>query len=107
MRSSVVAARLPEHVSAVCLKELDRLERTDPSIAEYSIGVNYIDYLLSLLGIVDLNEYLIQERIDSLVEDHLTNLLAERFRMCCVYCRGLGYHAFNVDWYLGNSVLCH
>ncbi|MEJ2718020.1 MAG: endopeptidase La [Deltaproteobacteria bacterium] len=48
LRSSVAAARLPEHVSAACAKELDRLERTDPSIAEYSIGVNYVDYLLSL-----------------------------------------------------------
>jgi ATP-dependent Lon protease len=44
----VEKARLPENVLPVASKELERLEKTDPSAAEYSIGVNYIDYLVSL-----------------------------------------------------------
>jgi ATP-dependent Lon protease len=32
----------------VALKELERLEKTDPSAAEYSIGTTYLDYLVSL-----------------------------------------------------------
>ncbi len=48
LRKEVVKAKLPEHVHAVCLKELEGLERTDPSVAEYSIAVNYLDYIVSL-----------------------------------------------------------
>jgi ATP-dependent Lon protease len=48
LRSAVEKARLPEYVSAVALKELERLEKTDPSAAEYSIGISYIDYIVSL-----------------------------------------------------------
>ena len=48
LRSAIDSATLPEHVESVAAKELDRLEKTDPSAAEYSIGLNYIDYLLAL-----------------------------------------------------------
>jgi ATP-dependent Lon protease len=48
LRESVEKADFPEHVSAVALKELERLEKTDPAVAEYSIGTNYLEYLLSL-----------------------------------------------------------
>lgn len=48
LKAAVGKARLPENVLPVALKELERLEKTDPSAAEYSIGVNYIDYLVSL-----------------------------------------------------------
>jgi len=48
LRAAVQKAKLPEAVAAVALKELERLEKTDPSVAEYSIGLNYLDYLISL-----------------------------------------------------------
>ncbi len=48
LRAAIKRARLPENVSAVAVKELERLEKTDPSAAEYFIGLNYIDYLVSL-----------------------------------------------------------
>ncbi len=48
LRAAVIKAQLPEAVHAVALKELDRLEKTDPGVAEYSIGLNYLDYLISL-----------------------------------------------------------
>ena len=48
LRAAIHKAQLPEAVAAVALKELERLEKTDPAVAEYSIGQNYIDYLLSL-----------------------------------------------------------
>ena len=48
LRAAVQKARLPEAVAAVAMKELERLEKTDPSVAEYSIGLNYLDYLISL-----------------------------------------------------------
>jgi ATP-dependent Lon protease len=48
LRAAVQKAGLPETVAAVAAKELERLEKTDPSVAEYSIGLNYLDYLISL-----------------------------------------------------------
>jgi ATP-dependent Lon protease len=48
LRAAIQKANLPEHVANVTLKELERLEKTDPSVAEYTIGLNYLDYLISL-----------------------------------------------------------
>jgi ATP-dependent Lon protease len=48
LRAAIQQAQLPEPVVTVTMKELERLEKTDPSVAEYSIGLNYIDYLISL-----------------------------------------------------------
>lgn len=48
LRGQVKAAALPEHVAAVVAKEMARLDKTDPSVAEYTIGLNYIDCLSGL-----------------------------------------------------------
>jgi ATP-dependent Lon protease len=48
LRDAVPKANLPEHVAAVVARELERLEKTDPSIPEYSIGINYVEYLVDL-----------------------------------------------------------
>ena len=48
LRNAIQRAQLPDPVTAVTAKELERLEKTDPSVAEYSIGLNYLDYLISL-----------------------------------------------------------
>jgi ATP-dependent Lon protease len=48
LRVSIQKAQLAESVSALAYKELERLEKTDPSVPEYTIGLTYIEYLLSL-----------------------------------------------------------
>jgi ATP-dependent Lon protease len=48
LRAAVQKAQLPESVAAIAAKELERLDKTDPSVGEYSIGINYLDYLISL-----------------------------------------------------------
>ncbi len=48
LRAAIHKANFPEPVAAVALKELERLEKTDPSVAEYTIGLNWLDYLLAL-----------------------------------------------------------
>jgi ATP-dependent Lon protease len=48
LRAAVQKAELPEAVAAIAAKELERLDKTDASVAEYTIGVNYLDYLVSL-----------------------------------------------------------
>ena len=48
LRSSVERAQLPDPVEAVALKELERLDKTEPGTPDYSIGINYIEYLTAL-----------------------------------------------------------
>ncbi len=48
LRASVERAQLPDAVATVALKELDRLDKSEPGTPEYSIGVNYIEYLTAL-----------------------------------------------------------
>jgi len=48
LREKVKAAQMPERVVKVAMKELDKMAKTSSSSAEYTIALNYIDYLLSL-----------------------------------------------------------
>ncbi len=47
-REKVKAAKMPENVAKIALKELEKMEQSSPSSGEYTIALNYIDYLLSL-----------------------------------------------------------
>jgi ATP-dependent Lon protease len=48
IRQRIDSANMPSHVLKIADKELDLLSRTNPSTAEYTIGLTYIDYLVSL-----------------------------------------------------------
>jgi ATP-dependent Lon protease len=48
MRKAIESTKIPGNVSELALKELDRLEKMDPGIPEYSIGLNYLEFLTSL-----------------------------------------------------------
>ncbi len=48
LRAQVAKTRLPEQAAQVVAKELERLDKTDPSVPEYIIGINYVEYLLGL-----------------------------------------------------------
>lgn len=48
LRARIEEAALPPPVREIVGKELEKIEKTDPSIAEYSIGFNYIELVLSL-----------------------------------------------------------
>ncbi|MEW5961906.1 MAG: ATP-dependent protease, partial [Chloroflexota bacterium] len=43
-----MGAAMPLFVEQVAARELARLARTNPSATEYTIGVNYLEYLASL-----------------------------------------------------------
>jgi ATP-dependent Lon protease len=47
LRASI-KKQLPENIAWIALKELDRLDKTDPSVPEYGIGLSYVDFLISL-----------------------------------------------------------
>lgn len=48
LRSRIDEANLPPYVLETAIKELEKLEKTDPAVAEYSVGFNYIELVLSL-----------------------------------------------------------
>ena len=48
LRGGIDEADIPSHVREALLRELEKLEKTDPSAAEYSVGFNYIELALAL-----------------------------------------------------------
>jgi len=47
-RQKVLDARMPPEVENIVLREVEKLTKTDASATEYTIGINYIEYLSSL-----------------------------------------------------------
>ena len=71
LREEVRKARMSESVEKVAYKEIERLEKTSPSSAEYTIGINYIDYLVSLPWNKMTDDNLDIKRAESILnEDH-------------------------------------
>ena len=48
LRLEIGQALLPQHVLEAVSKEFEKIEKTDPAVAEYSVGFNYIELVLSL-----------------------------------------------------------
>ncbi|MGA9459345.1 MAG: S16 family serine protease [Desulfobaccales bacterium] len=74
LRAAVEKAQLPEAAARVALKELERLEKTEPSVAEYSIGLNYLDFLISLPWNRVTEDNLDLKRAERILESQLYDL---------------------------------
>ncbi len=48
LREMIDKAQMPPDVKEIAIQELERLAKMSPSTAEYTVGVNYIDYLATL-----------------------------------------------------------
>lgn len=48
LRKRLEGSELPQHALEAANKELEKLEKTDPGIAEYSVTLNYIDLITAL-----------------------------------------------------------
>lgn len=48
IRTRIEKTNLPTHASDAAFRELEKLEKTDPAMAEFTVGINYIDLLLDL-----------------------------------------------------------
>jgi ATP-dependent Lon protease len=71
LKEEVLKAKMPEPVEKVVYKEIERLTKTSPSSAEYTIGINYIDYLVSLPWNKMTDDNLDIKRAESILnEDH-------------------------------------
>ena len=91
LKEAVPKAQLPEHVAGVVAREMERLEKTDPSLPEYSIGINYVEYLLSLPW-------------HSFTDDNLDLLRAERILASQHF--GLAHVKERILEYLAVRTLC-
>jgi ATP-dependent Lon protease len=47
-RQRISSANMPPHIKQITEKELDMLSKMSPATAEYTIGIMYVDYLVSL-----------------------------------------------------------
>lgn len=48
LRKRIEEAGLPDHAYEAAIKELEKLEKIDPAMAEHGVGVNYLEMLLAL-----------------------------------------------------------
>ena len=48
LEENINAAHLPDQARRVALNELEKIGKTHPTTAEYTIGLNYLDYLITL-----------------------------------------------------------
>ena len=48
LKTRIDQADLPEHAVDAANRELEKLEKTDPAVAEFTVGINYINLLLDL-----------------------------------------------------------
>jgi ATP-dependent Lon protease len=48
LRQMIISSKMPLHAQQIADKEVEMLSKTSPNVAEYSIGLAYIDYLVSL-----------------------------------------------------------
>lgn len=81
LRSRVEAAKLPHHVHETVIKELEKLEKTDQGVAEYSVGFNYIELVLSLPWNVSSQCKLDLARAQSILEARHCGLLRVKQRI--------------------------
>ena len=52
LKARIASQELPFHAREAAKRELERLEKTDPSVAEYGVGLAYLDFLLGLPWVV-------------------------------------------------------
>ncbi len=81
LKSRAAGTDLPPYVAKQVTDELDRLEKTDPVAAEFSIGINYIELLLSLPWFKETRDNLDLARAELIMASHHYGLDAVKERV--------------------------
>ena len=81
LRSQIEQANLPPHAFDAVSKELDKLEKTDAAVAEYSVGLNYIELIASLPWNVASKGNLELARAQSILESRHCGLVQVKQRI--------------------------
>ncbi len=70
LRNAIEKTKLDTSVSSMLQRELERLEKMDPGLPEYSMGLNYIDYVVSLPWNRFTKDNLDFKRAETILETH-------------------------------------
>ena len=81
LKLKVNATDLPEQVASQVDSELDRLRKIDPFAAEFSIGINYIETLISLPWFIETKDNLDLARAELILNQHHYGLQATKARV--------------------------
>jgi ATP-dependent Lon protease len=81
LRLKVNSTDLPEQVASQVSSELDRLNKIDPFAAEFSIGMSYIETLLSLPWFIETKDNLDLQRAELILNQHHYGLQATKARV--------------------------
>ncbi len=81
LKDRAAATDLPPYVARQITTEIDRLEKTDPVAAEFSIGINYIELLLSMPWFKETKDNLDLKRAESILNTHHFGLAAVKERV--------------------------
>ena len=81
LKARVSSIDLPVYVARQIATELDRLEKTDPVAAEFSISINYIELLLSLPWFSETKDNLDLNRAEMILASHHYGLDAVKERV--------------------------
>jgi len=81
LKIRVGSTDLPLYVATQVSTEMERLEKIDPFAAEFSIGVNYIELLLSLPWFKETTDNLDLERAETIMASHHYGLKAVKMRI--------------------------
>ena len=81
LKARVADTDLPLYVARQIATELDRLEKIDPIVAEFSIGITYIEMLLSLPWFQETRDNLDLKRAETIMASHHYGLEAVKTRI--------------------------
>lgn len=81
IRKKVDTSNLPQHAMEAVKRELEKLEKTDPGLAEYTVGINYIELITSLPWSLSTKGHLELERAKSILDTRHNGLLQVKQRV--------------------------
>lgn len=96
LEKSVEEADIPPKVRSLALNELDKLQKCHPSTAEYTIGQNYLDYLINLPWSISSEDDLDIKRAEAILDqehfglDRAKNRILEYLAVRTLYARSKG-----------------
>jgi ATP-dependent Lon protease len=81
LQREVLAAKMPLPVETHALNELEKLDKTPPEATEYAIGINYLEYLVSLPWTAHTEDNLDLEHVEQILNKEHAGLSRSKERI--------------------------
>lgn len=81
LRQEILKAKMPPSVESYAVKELDKLGKTPTEAAEYAIGINHLEYLVSLPWNVHTEDNLDLRHVETVLNREHAGLLLVKERI--------------------------